>query len=148
MQIAKHIVKAVFTYGNVLDAGAVFLKILRHPEMRELSLIGDKGSQSQQSLFHLIIDNLNKYLTTIMEAKGSRRTVDQRAYRTVMAACSGTNLKRDRHIAHASNLLVIIIYSYLISIAYIYDNICFNLMYVPFTGSASTKRPPRCARSN
>ena len=101
--------ESVFTYGNVLDAGAMFLKILRHPEIRELSVIADNDSErgGRQPVLELIIDNLNHYLTTIMEAKGSRTTVNQRAYRTVMAACSGANLEQNRHVAHASSLLVL-----------------------------------------
>jgi len=115
MQIAKRIVHAVFTYGNVLDASAVFLKILKHPEIRELSVIGAERGRRHSQVLQSIIDNLNKYLTTIMATKGSRTTLEQRAYRTVMAACSGTNLQRNRHVSHASSLLVIYLFFVMIT---------------------------------
>ena len=108
LQIARAAARAVCTHGSVLDARAVLIKFFETPEIRELiylsslNLVGDKRMKHWRIL-QSIVENINMYLTNILKTKGSRTTVAQRAYRTVLAACSGPNLK---YIDNACKVLV------------------------------------------
>ena len=101
----------ICTYGSVLDTRAVFVKVCEMPEIREiaslayLNIVGDKRMNRLRSM-EAVIHNLKSYLTKVLQTKGSRSTLDQRAYRTVLAACSGTNLLNDKYMILASRALV------------------------------------------
>ena len=108
MQIAKLTVKGNFTYGSILDTSAVFVRVLQAPEVREMINIGQKVDHRSKywEAVKSIIDNIANYLTVILETKGPRTTLGQRAYRTVLAACSGKNLVDGRHQEQAARILV------------------------------------------
>jgi len=97
-QIAKKVVSSLFTYGSLLDTSAVFTRVLESPEIRELVTIGGHPDNRHKywDTLKAITANIKEYLTVVLGTKGSRSTVNQRAYRTVLAACSGTNLKNVR----------------------------------------------------
>ena len=107
MQIVRTLVKGVYTYGSVLDTVAVFAKFLQTPEIRELTLIGCHGglSENYRQTVDAIISNIGEYLSVLMKTKGPRTTEGERAYRTVLAACSGENLRAERRLASAGTIL-------------------------------------------
>ena len=112
MQITKRLMQGIFTYGNLLDTSAVIVRVLSAPEFREMLVIGqqrDHRAKYWQTL-QAIIDNIKKYLTVILQTKGSRTTIDARAYRTVLAACSGKNLTKLRSIHATGTILVYYVY--------------------------------------
>ena len=109
MQIVTAVVRQVFTYGSVLDSREIFLRILNAPAIRELA--HDAGRNNGKGPKHWrsveqVIDNVRNYLTKILYTKGSRTTVDQRAYRTVMAALSGENIVKSKSLMLVASLLV------------------------------------------
>lgn len=77
----------------MLDAGAILARVLNYPEIRELAQIGRVTAEHNFKAMGAIITNLKAYLTKISRVKGSRRTVHERAFRTVVAACSGDNIR-------------------------------------------------------
>lgn len=107
-QIAKRVVGGIFTYGNLLDTSAIFLRVLQAPEVRELTIIG--GQRDHRTKYwetvESIVGNIKSFLSVVLHTEGTRTTVNQRAYRTVLAACSGQNLKEQRHVREASEALV------------------------------------------
>ena len=99
---------SVFTYGNLLDTSAVFVRMLQSPEIRELTLLGghrDNREKYWQTL-EAIVANITSYLTVVLQTKGPRTTINQRAYRTVLAACSGENLVKQKSMSTAGTVLV------------------------------------------
>ena len=108
----------IFTYGNILDTSAIFLRLLQTPEIRELTFVGSRTEHSYKywQAVETIIDNISNYLNEILATKGTRTTVAQRAYRTVLAACSSTKLADQKNISQAASVLVsiymIIVYRY------------------------------------
>ena len=52
-----------------------------------------------------IISNIKDYLTNVLATKGTRKTLAQQAYRTVVAACSGANLVEARLLRKTCTLL-------------------------------------------
>ena len=120
-QIAKIVTKCIFTYGNILDTSAIFLRLLQTPEIRELTLIGghtDNKAKYWQTI-ESIINNISKYLHEILSTKGSRTTRAQQTYRTLMAACSGPNLAENKNINRAASVLVSV-----------YCNTCYYVLYL------------------
>ena len=107
MQIAKQVVRNIFTYDIPLDAAAGFFRVIQAPEIRELALIAGVPNHKQKrwQVMQFLILNLKRYLTVTLQTKGSRTTVDQRAYQTVLAACSGPNLSGG-HLRETGRLLV------------------------------------------
>ena len=109
MQIAKNIVSKFFTYGSLLDTSAVLVRVLQAPELREIVEIAGKKQDNTPKYWETvqaIVQNIEHYLTVILQTKGTRATVDERAYRTVLAACSGENLKTNRRVHQAGMILV------------------------------------------
>ena len=115
MQIAGAIVKQIFTYGTMSESSSIFLRILASPEIRELSLFGRHDMRDRHAQYHpaaywqamqAVVASLKHYLSTILKTKGSRHTVAQRAYRTVVAACSSVNLNEMRLVQTCAKLLV------------------------------------------
>ena len=47
-QIARTVTRYIFTYGNMLDTSAIFLSVLQHPEIRELTLVGGRAEHNQK----------------------------------------------------------------------------------------------------
>ena len=109
LQIANRLVSHIFTYGSLLDASALFGRVLNAPEIRELASIGrssgDRSPKYWQTV-QAIIENVENYLTVLLQTKGPRTTVNARAFRTVLAACSGQNLQEQRRVHEASMILV------------------------------------------
>ena len=101
-------IKKIFTYANLLDTSAVFLRILRAPDIRELVNFGGHRDSRKKywETLNAIAENIKKYLTVVLQSKGPRTTVNQRAYRTVLAACTGSNLRRQKNLRLASDVLV------------------------------------------
>ena len=97
----------IFTYGNILDTTAIFVSFLQAPEIRELALIGGRTQHSQKhwDTIETIIANIKDYLNNILGTKGSRTTVAQRAYRTVLAACSSSKLAEEKNVRRAAAVL-------------------------------------------
>ena len=79
------------------------------PEIRHLTEIGSDHSKSMQvrTTVDAMIANVSDYLTKILATKGSRSTIDQRTYRTVVAACSGSNLREKKLMGYACRILVL-----------------------------------------
>ena len=98
----------IFTYGNILDTSAIFLRLLQTPEIRELTFVGSRTEHSYKywQAVETIIDNISNYLNEILATKGTRTTVAQRAYRTVLAACSSSKLVGQKNIVQAASVLV------------------------------------------
>ena len=86
----------------------MFLRILRAPEIRELVNFGGHRDSRKKywETLNAIAENIKKYLTVVLQSKGPRTTVNQRAYRTVLAACTGSNLRRQKNLRLASDVLV------------------------------------------
>ena len=113
-KIVKQLVKGLFTYGNLLDTTNIFQRFLGSPEVREIGSIGllRDNRERRWKTVEAIVENIQRYLTVILECKGSthtggsRSTIDERAYRTVLAACSGENLVKQRLRFEASQCLV------------------------------------------
>ena len=107
LQIANRVVSHIFTYGSLLDASALLSRVLNAPEIRELASIGrsDRSPKYWQTV-QAIIENVENYLTVLLQTKGPRTTVNARAFRTVLAACSGQNLQEQRRVHEASMILV------------------------------------------
>ena len=84
------------------------MRVLQKPEVRHLTTIGcaEPHTHSYHRAVTAIIQNLKKYLTVVMTTKGTRKTVEQRCYRTVLAACSGSNLVQQKLMGTASQVLV------------------------------------------
>lgn len=99
--------RTIFTYGSLLDASALFQRILQRPEVRELGTIGGHGNQRQKywDTLRSIVNNIQEYLTVVLRTKGSRTKMNEQTYRTILAACSGINLKRESKVYLASELL-------------------------------------------
>ena len=105
-QVVKILVRQVFTYGSVLDATSILLRFLQSPEIRELTQLGShKGKHAYWDSMQAIVDNVSNYLNGILETKGPRTTANQRAYRTVLAACAGPNLVESRIQTKAASVL-------------------------------------------
>lgn len=108
MQIARVIVKAVFVYGNLVDAGTILLKLIKKPEIRYLMKF--RGQQSKSEKYYDVADkiivNIKGYLSEMMATKGPRKKLASQAYRTVVAACSGPNLIRQKRLTLTSRVLV------------------------------------------
>ena len=96
LQIAKVIVRQVFTYGSVLDAGGILSRVLQTPEIRELALVRRDKSEKEWKIMNAVMENLRDYLSRISKTKSTRKTLSERAFRTVVAACSGQNLRDNR----------------------------------------------------
>ena len=109
LQIANRVVTHIFTYGNLLDTSAVLGRVLQAPEIREMTMLGRSSGDHTAKYWQTvqaIVQNLKKYLTVLLKTKGSRTTVDARAFRTVLAACSGPNLTQLKRVHAASTILV------------------------------------------
>ena len=108
LQISSALAKGMFCRGNILDVAEVFSRFLQKPEIRHLALTGCPSNQNEkyQRSITGIVENINKYLTTILATKGSRQTLDQQAYRTVLAACAGPNLKQQHLMKETGRVLV------------------------------------------
>ena len=101
-------ISGIFTYGNLLDTSAIFIRVLQAPEIRELTTIGrqrDHRTKYWQTI-ESIVDNIKSFLTVVLHSKGCRTTENQRTYRTVLMACSGQNLKEQRNVREAGDALV------------------------------------------
>ena len=127
MQISKVLVGHVFTYGNVLDASAIFLRILQTPEIRELTRMGGRRIKNPKYWDNLqaMVDNIRDYLHEILETKGSRSTANQRSYRTVVAACTGANIVQSRTQAQAAAVLA----SGFLRACMIFDSVQLCILY-------------------
>ena len=121
MQISTIVVRHIFTYGNLCDTHEIFVRILSCPEIRELTrmagLPGVKGPKHWSSI-EAVISNVKNYLNQILESKGSRNALDQQAYRTVLAACTGTNLVDSKTLCYVAGLLVSVVLLFLLSIIF------------------------------
>ena len=109
LQIVNRVVTHIFTYGNLLDISAVLGRVLQAPEIREMAMLGRSTSTHAAKYWETveaIVQNVQNYLTVLLKTKGSRTTVDARAYRTVLAACSGPNLTQHKRVHAASTILV------------------------------------------
>ena len=108
LQIAKSISQDIFLRGNMLDTVELFLKILKRREIRyllkyeNLDGLNKKRTKAIDSVF----SNLKTYLTELMVTKGPRNKLATSAFRTVVAACSGPNLRENRVLTQAGNILV------------------------------------------
>ena len=100
----------------------MFARVMKSPEIRELTMIGQHREHREKywQTVQLIIDNIEKYLTVILQTKGSRTTVANRAYRTVLAACSGKNIKEQRIVGQTSKILVLIRVLYMLFVTLVY----------------------------
>ena len=113
MQIAQVVVKQIFTYGTMADSSTLLLQIEKTPEIRELHLHSLNDGQpayqpaSYWKSIQAVVENLQHYLSTILKTKGARHTVAERAFRTVVAACCGSNLSEKRIGRATARLLVI-----------------------------------------
>ena len=76
--------------------------------MREIINIGQHVDHRTKywAAVKSIIDNIVNYMTIILQTKGPRTTLAERAYRTVLSACTGKNLQEDRHQEEAGRILV------------------------------------------
>ena len=94
LQIASIIGKHLFVYGNLADASHVLTNVMQRPEVRYLANFADSSKQTvkYRQAGDAILANIKNYLNELMTTKGPRTTIAQRAYRTVVAACSGANL--------------------------------------------------------
>ena len=108
MQICKALVKGLYCYGNTLDVHEIFKRFMTLPGIRYLQEIGLDSTQSLQvrATVDAIVENVSNYLTEIMQTKGTRQTVEQQAYRTVMAACMGPNMREAKLMTQAALTLV------------------------------------------
>lgn len=108
MQIARKLVSGIFTYDNMLDTSAVFVRLLQSPEIRELALVGGHRDNRKKywETLESIAENIKGYLTVILQTKGPRTTINQQAFRTILAACSGPNLAQQRNMREAGDVLV------------------------------------------
>ena len=107
-QICNALLQQLFCYGNTLDVLEVFHRMMTKPATRYLQEIGSDCTQSTQvrETIDAIMKNVTNYLTTILQTKGTRQTIEQQAYRTVVAACAGPNLRENRLMDSASRVLV------------------------------------------
>ena len=112
LQIASAIAKKFFVYGNLLDTAEVFRRVWQKPECRYLAEMCENGNKKvnkkQLVVADSIIENIHSYLSEMMATKGTRKTLNQQAFRTVVAACCGKNLRQNRVIEASSNSLVCI----------------------------------------
>lgn len=145
MQIAKHAVRSIFTYDNMIDTSAILLRVMQTPEIRELTLVAGGPDRRQQGwqAAQAVIDNIKRYLTVSLHTKGSRTTENQRAYRTVVAACSGHNLVSQRKLSETGRLLVrYVIHTQYIHITYSISRCNIYFLTLPYTGSTLQKNFP------
>lgn len=107
-QITKSIVRQFFTYGNTLDVCELFTRFMDIPEVRHLTQMGSDDFHSVQlrATVDIMMRNMSDDLTKILATKGTRTTIDQQAYRTVVAACSGPKLRDNKLMGNACRILV------------------------------------------
>ena len=108
MQIVKDVTRSMFTYGNVVDTGTLFSKLLAKPETRYLLQTRNPSHRTSKYLTTVdaIINNIKSYLSEMMKSKGPRAKLAQQTYRTVVAACCGVNLKECGVITNTGQVLV------------------------------------------
>ena len=97
----------MFVYGNLIDVSCVFQQVMARPEMRHLANFADASHQTAKyrQAADAIVANIKNYLQQLLKVKGSRTTISQRAYRTVVAACSGANLVTNTLLRKTSEVL-------------------------------------------
>ena len=93
LQISQVIVNQLFVYDNLADAGHVLNHVLKRPETRHLlNWSWTSKATTVSGVTDGIVDNIKIFLGKVMVTKGTRKTLEQQTYRTVLAACSGENL--------------------------------------------------------
>jgi len=104
LQVGTAIMKQFFVYGNLMDATNVFDNVIKRPAARYLAecLL---TSTSSASVTDAIVTNIKNFLGKTMKTKGTRKTLEQQTYRTVMAACSGDNIVASKLLHKASKAL-------------------------------------------
>lgn len=109
LQISSALVKGLFCSGNILDSVEVFARFLKKPEVRHLTLKGcpDHQTEKCQRTITAIVENIKDYLNSFLSATGSRKTLEQQAFRTVVTACSGSNLRQKKLMTQTSRALAI-----------------------------------------
>jgi hypothetical protein len=109
LQIVKCIVRDIFVYGNMFDTVVLLLKVFNTPEVRYLlkkeSSLTFRDSRDTKAI-NAVFANVKTYLNELMAVKGSRNKLAAQTFRTVVAACSGSNLCEQRTLTHAGRLLV------------------------------------------
>ena len=104
LQIGSAIVKKIFTYGNLMDASHLLSNVLKRPETRQLTQHIMQTSTTV-GITDVIVSNIKSFLGTTMKARGTRKTLEQQTYRTVVAACAGDNLVSQKLLRKASEAL-------------------------------------------
>lgn len=110
-QISNAVAKNIFTYGNLVDSAGLLLQVLKKPEIRYLLHFKEDASiqsEKDRKVYNAVIHNIRKYLSVVMKTKGPRKKLAEQAFRTVVAACSGPNLVKDKTVGATSSVLVII----------------------------------------
>lgn len=104
LQIVSKILKEVFVYGNLMDTSHILGKLLQRPEARYLTSF-TMTATIENSVSEAIVSNIKNYLGTMMKTKGTRKTLEQQTYRTVLAACSGENFAAGKLLSKAAAAL-------------------------------------------
>ena len=104
LQIGSAIVKKIFTYDNLMDASHLLSNVLKRPETRQLTQYIIQTSTTV-GITDTIVSNIKSFLGTTMKARGTRKTLEQQTYRTVVAACAGDNLVSQKLLRKASEAL-------------------------------------------
>lgn len=121
--------KQFFIYGNTVDVCDLFKRFMSIPEVRHLIHMGTDNFKSArlQTTIDLLMKNMSAYLKEVLKTKGARNTIDQQAYRTVMASISGSNLRTNRLIEEVSSLLVRVSWC-------CFPDVCTNLFLIDLRG--------------